>query len=98
MLPARFTVQQVSLQFLVNLELFYAVQDNLLCQSVGFFYDRQHADIAAQAMEQTVGSTVGSRQAMLESLAEIIFVSAMYRIQSVHNVLDIKSLAKLLRE
>jgi len=53
--PTRFTVQQVSLQFLVNLELFYAVRDNLLCQSVGFFYDRRHADIAAQAMEKTIG-------------------------------------------
>jgi hypothetical protein len=67
--PARFTVQQVSLQFLVNLELFYAVQDNLLCQSVGFFYDRKHADIAAQALEQTIG-----RPAVLdiERLAEIL--------------------------
>ena len=67
--PTRFTVQQVSHPFLVNLELFYAVRDNLLCQSVGFFYDRRHADIAAQALEQTVG-----RPAVLdfERLAEIL--------------------------
>jgi len=65
----RFTVQKVNLQFLVNLELFYAVQDNLLCQSVGFFYDRRNADIAAQALEQTVG-----RPAVLdiERLAKIL--------------------------
>jgi len=67
--PARFTVQQVSLQFLVNLELFYAVQDNILCQSVGFFYDRRNADIAAQALEQKVGSPAVLD---IERLAEIL--------------------------
>jgi len=40
-----------------------------LCQSVGFFYDRRNADIAAQALEQTVG-----RPAVLdiERLAKIL--------------------------
>jgi hypothetical protein len=37
---------------MVNLELFYVVQDNLLNQSVGFFYKKIHADIAADAMEK----------------------------------------------
>jgi len=54
--PTRFTVQRVTVQFMINLDLFYAVQDNLLCQSVGFFYDERTARITAQAMEKLVGT------------------------------------------
>jgi len=50
--PTRFTVQKVSVQFMIDLELFYAVQDNLLCQSVGFFYDERTARITAEAIEK----------------------------------------------
>jgi len=67
-LPTRFTVQKVSVQFMVHLELFYAVQDNLLCQPVGFFYKKIHADIAAEAMEKLSGPYVLD----IERLAEIL--------------------------
>jgi hypothetical protein len=57
MQPAtRFTVQKVNVQFMIHLELFYAVQDNLLCQAVGFFYDERNARITAEAMEKSVGT------------------------------------------
>jgi len=51
-LHARFTVQKVNIQFMVHLELFYAVQDNLMCQPVGFFYDERTACIADEAIEK----------------------------------------------
>lgn len=67
--PTRFTIQQVSVQFMVNLELFYAVQDNLLCQPVGFFYDERTARIAAEAMEKFVGTPAVLD---IERLAELL--------------------------
>jgi len=68
-LPTRFVVQKVSVQFMLHLELFYAVQDNLLCQPVGFFYDERTARIAAEAIEEKVGSPYVLD---IERLAEIL--------------------------
>jgi hypothetical protein len=68
-LQTRFTVQKVSVQFMLHLELFYAVQDNLLCQPVGFFYDERTARIAAEAMEIKVGRPYVLD---IERLAEIL--------------------------
>lgn len=65
--PTRFVVQKVSVQFMLNLELFYAVQDNLLCQPVGFFYDERTARIAAEAMEKERPYVLD-----IERLAEIL--------------------------
>ena len=67
--PTRFTVQKVSVQFMVHLELFYAVQDNLLCQPVGFFYKERDAQIAAEAIEKSVGTPAVMD---IERLAEIL--------------------------
>jgi len=67
--PTRFTVQKVTVQFMINLDLLYAVQDNLLCQSVGFFYDERTARIAAEAMEKLVGTPAVLD---IERLAELL--------------------------
>jgi hypothetical protein len=53
---------------MVHLELFYAVQDNLLDQPVGFFYKKIHADIAAKAFENEGRPYVLD----IERLAEIL--------------------------
>jgi hypothetical protein len=53
--PIRFTVQKVNVQFMVNLDLFYAVHDGFRELEVGFFYDERHARIAAEAMEKSIG-------------------------------------------
>jgi hypothetical protein len=54
---------------MVHLELFYAVQDNLLCQPVGFFYKERDAQIAAEAIEKSVGMPAVMD---IERLAEIL--------------------------
>jgi hypothetical protein len=53
--PTRFTVRKVNVQFMVNLDLFYAIHDNSLDQEVAFFYAEWHANIAAAAIEKTMG-------------------------------------------
>ena len=68
-LPTRFTVQKVSVQLMINLDLFYAVQDNLLGQPVGFFYKERDAQIAAGAIEKSVGMPAVMD---IERLAEIL--------------------------
>jgi len=67
--PTRFVVQKVFLQFMLNLELFYVVQDNLLGQPVGFFYKERDAQIAAVAIEKSVGMPAVMD---IERLAEIL--------------------------
>jgi hypothetical protein len=54
---------------MLHLDLLYAIQDNLLCQPIGFFYKERDARIAAEAIEKSVGTPAVLD---IERLAELL--------------------------